>query len=147
MRNRQGQSSPSKFPNDNLRNKDITFSKTNYDGFYDLRQRKNYGDILQDNSNYKNNNYTGREMKKDVMFKQKVPYPENNNYININEHGTPDKVIRVNKLNKYNDEIQSYSTSEGNNNIYFKSNLGMNKNHSKANLQYLGMFYLSIVFS
>ena len=136
MRNRQIQNSPSKFPNDNLRNKDITFSKTNYDGFYDLRQRKNYGDMLQDNSNHKNNNYTGREMNRDVIYKQKVPYPEINNYININEHVTPDKVIRVNKISKYNDEIPSYSPSEGNNNIYFKSNLGMNRNRSKGVFNY-----------
>ena len=133
MRNRQGQNSPSKFPNDILRNKDITFSKTNYEGFYDIRQTKNYGDILQNNSNSKNNNYTGREMKRNVIFKEKVPYPENNNYININEHVTPDKFIKVNKLNKYNDEIPTYSPSEGNNNnIYFKSNLVMNRNHLKG---------------
>ena len=139
MRNRQGQNSPSKFPNDFQRNKDINFSNTNYDGFYDIRQRKNYGDMLQENSNYKNNNYIGREMKTEVMLKQKVPYPRINNYISINEHGTPDKIIRVNKLNKYNDEITSYNPSEGNNNIYFKSNLGMNKNHSKGVFNYNNM--------
>ena len=110
----------------NISNKNIkgnNLSKTNYDGFYDKKNKKNnYGD-----------NY---ELKKEVIYKSKIPYPEydnSNSYIKIKEHNTPDKVIKVNKIiNKYYDEIPTYSPIEGN--IYYRSNLGISKNSSRGNL-------------
>ena len=57
MRNRQGQNSPSHFHNDYLRNKNISLSKTNYEGFYNTKQKRNLDEILQ--SNNRNNSNTG----------------------------------------------------------------------------------------
>ena len=123
MRNRQGQNSPFHEPK-NLKYKNINFSRTNYDGFYDVKQNKNI-EIIKDNS-YGNINRD----KKEVIFKSKVPYPEFNNYINIREQNTPDKIIRVNKINKYYDEIPTYSPREGN--IYFRNNLAIDRNNSRG---------------
>ncbi len=144
MRCRQGQnSSPSKLSTDSLKSKNANFSKTNYDGFYDMKHRKNASAILQDN-NYKfnysnnyirNNSNSGREIKKEILLKEKTSYPEFNNHMNINVQTTPDKVIRVNKIHKYYEEIPSFSPGESNN-IYYKNNIGMNRNHSRGVFNY-----------
>ena len=142
MRNKQGQNSPISFHNDYLRNKNINLSKTNYNRFYDTNHNKNLDDIFQDknynNRNFRNNSNTSRDNKREVLYKQKISYPEFNNYININDQNIPDKVIRVNKIDKCYEEKPSISPNKNNNNnnIYFKSNLGINRNHSRGVFNY-----------
>ena len=120
LRNKQ-YTSPSYLNNNYIKNKN--FSKTNYD-FYEARQKKNLTDMLSENYRLNNN------QKREFIFKQKAAFPEYNNY----GQETPDKMIRVNKVNKYYDEIPQYSP--GDSKAYFRSNLGMNRNNSRGVFNY-----------
>ena len=131
MRNKQAPLSP--IPNGPL-NKN-SFSNTN-DRFYDALQ-KNLPYPLPKYNNYIDNNNNERENKRENMYNQNILYPEynNNNYININDQGNSDRTIKVNKINRFYNEIHSYNLGEDNNNIYYKNNIGI-RNYSRGNFNY-----------
>ena len=94
-------------------------SKTINDGFYDPGQRKEF---LLDKDNYKPKYNYKRKLKTDLINQPKnivvTPYTGYNIYTNNLEQITPNKTIRVNRLNKYYDEISFPSES----NIYARNN-------------------------
>ena len=136
LRNKQGPLSPGNYPNDYQRIKNNNnLSRTNYDRFYDAKH-KNIPYALPKYSKFQNNNDIGREIKREVINKKIVEHPDYSNYIN-NEQVTPERMIRVNKVAKYYDELPSFSQSEGNN-IYLKNNLG-NRTQTRGAFNYNNM--------
>ena len=101
------------------------YSKTYYD-FYDYNKKKGVVDIAQERSNYKSKNYQ-KSAKKDFNNNQ-IQYSNNKNYIDTNDQRTPDRYIKVNKINKYYEEMP-FNPGEGN--AYIRNNLG-NKANSRV---------------
>ena len=120
MRNKQV--SPN-IKSEHHKKKTMVFSKTNYDGFYNIKQNRKLGDVLQENNNYKNNNFLEYNRYSN----------NNNNYINKNDQISPDKYIKVNKINRYFDEIP-YSSDKDN--IFVRSNLDMDRSNSRGVFNY-----------
>ena len=123
------------------KNKNNYFSKSNYGEFYNKNNtiRKTYEllDDYNDNDNY--NNYRSSQKERHVNMRN----------ILDNSPEIKNGFIKVNKINKYNDEIR-YFGNANNNNTYNKNNnllsdtkQALNKNNIKYNTNLENHFYLN----
>ena len=94
-----------------IKNKNDEFSASNYGGFYNKNALQKTYEILEENAGNNLYNYRSSQKERPINM-QKI-------FGNSPEHINNKGFIKVNKINKYNNEIRYF----GDTNIYIKSNV------------------------